>query len=386
MNKHRLVLTAIIGTIALAALSLSISLAWYASSDRLGVSTMEISIAASKGLKISKSTEIESFVSDYKEDKSDFLFSPVSAMNQSVWMDNKGDTPKFYDCSNYLVPSSGEPKQEETARGFYQETFYLISESDYYVTLDVDKSDDNSIFTEVRKADNKDKAEEIFRDLPGLGLTVEEIKAKLDELINALRISILIPDENYYQYYIVDPYKAKDDSDNYIETVYGGRLDNSRSGFFDTYEMMNSNHEYEEREVVYGELNDRSLIRYLDPINPTGENSNQEEPSNVRHFFGDSFHPINGSKDTAFTFDEEASYEAGLRIAKEKSYSFDDLRTDNPEIKIPCKANTPRKIVVSFYLEGWDTDCINYTMGSTFDIDLSFKLLRIIDEETLRRI
>ena len=386
MNKHRLVLTAIIGTIALAALSLSISLAWYASSDRLGISTMEVSIAASRGLKISKSTEIDTFVGEYKEAKSDFLFSPVSAMNQSVWMDNKEETPRFYDCSNYLVPSSGEPKQEETAKGFYQETFYLLTDSNYYVCLDVDKNDDNTIYTDLRNADNTKKAEEIYNDLPGLGLTVEEIKAKLDELINALRISILIPDENCYQYYIIDPYKAKDENDEYIDTLYGGRLDNSRSGFFDTYETMNANHEYEEREVVYGEINDRSLIKYNDPVNPTGENSNQEEPTNVRHFFGDSFHPVNGSKDTAFTFNEQASYENGLEIAKEKSYSFDEIRNDDPAIKIPCKANTPRKIIISFYLEGWDTDCINYTMGSTFDIDLSFKLLRMIDEETLRRI
>ena len=386
MNQRRIVLSAIIGTIALAALSLSISLAWYASSDRLGVNTMEISIAASKGLKISKSTELESFVSDYQEDASDFLFTPVSAMNQKLWMEDKGETPKFYDCSNYLVPSNGVPKQEETARGFYQETFYLISESNYYAVLDVDKTDDNSIFTEVRNADNNDRAEQIYNDLPGLGLTIEEIKEKLDELINSLRISILIPDENYYEYYIIDPFKAKDENGEYIETVYGGRLDNSRSGFFDTYETMNANHEYEEKEVVYGELNDRSLIKYDDPINPNGQNEHQEEPSNVKHFFGNSFKPINGSKDYAFTYNEEASYENGLRIAKEKSYSFDELRTSDPEIKIPCKANTPRKIVVSFYLEGWDTDCINYTMGSAFDIDLSFKLLRAIDEDTLRRI
>ena len=212
MNQRRIVLSAIIGTIALAALSLSFSLAWYASSDRLGVSTMEISIAASKGLKISKSMDNDSFVNDYEEDASDFLFSPVSAMNQKLWMEEKGETPKFYDCSNYLVPSDGVPKQEETARGFYQETFYLKADGDYYVTLDVDKKDDNNLYSEVRNADNTARAEEIYNDIPELGLTVKEIKEKLDELVNSLRISILIPDENYYEYYIIDPYKAKDET------------------------------------------------------------------------------------------------------------------------------------------------------------------------------
>ena len=149
---------------------------------------------------------------------------------------------------------------------------------------------------------------------------------------------------------------------------------------------MNDEHEYEEREVVYGELNDRSLIEYDPPVNPNGEAENQEEPTHVKHFFGNSFKPVNGSKDYAFTYNEQASYEKGLRIAKETSYSFEQLKTSDPAVKIPCKANTPRKIVISFYLEGWDTDCINYTMGSAFDIDLSFKLLRIIDDETLRRI
>lgn len=388
MNKRRIVLSAIIGTIALSALSLSISLAWYASSDRLGVNTVEISIQATRGLKISKSTDPDSFVGGIKEGKSDFLFSPVSAMNQSLWMDEKGDTPKFYDCSNYLVPSDGIPMQDETNRGFYQQTYYLLSDSNFYATLDVDPDDENACFCEVLNGDNLPKAQEIYHDVPGLGLTVEEIKAKLDELIKSIRISILIPDENYYEYYIVDPYKATDQNGDYIETIYGGRLDNSRSGFFDVYETRKPNNEsgYDQKEVVYGELNDRSLIVYDDPINPTGEHSNQDEPSIVRHFFGDSFHPANGSIDTAYTYNEQASKENGLEIAKEKSYSFDELRTNNPAILIPCKANTPRKIIVSFYLEGWDTDCINYTMGSSFDINLSFKLLRVIDKETLERI
>lgn len=386
MNKRRIVLSAIIGTIALSALSLSISLAWYASSDRLGVNTVEISIQATRGLKISKSEDPDSFVGGIKEGKSDFLFSPVSAMNQKLWMDEKGDTPKFYDCSNYLVPSNGVPIQEETARGFYQQTYYLLSDSNFYATLDVDPDDENACFCEVLNGDNLPKAKEIYHDVPGLGLTVEEIKDKLDELIKSIRISILVPDENYYEYYIVDPYKATDQNGDYIETLYGGRLDNKRDGFFDTYERMNDQQNYEEREVVYGELNDRSLIVYDDPINPTGQHDEQEEPTIVRHFFGDSFHPANGSIDTAYTYNEQASKENGLEIAKEKSYSFDELRTNNPAILIPCKANTPRKIIVSFYLEGWDTDCINYTMGSSFDINLSFKLLRVIDKETLERI
>ena len=386
MNKRRIVLSAIIGTIALSALSLSFSLAWYASSDRLGVNTVEIAVQATRGLKISKSEDLDSFVSEYREAPSDFLFSPVSAMNQSLWMDEKGDTPKFYDCSNYLVPSSGEPKQEETQRGFYQQTFYLLTDSNYYVTLDVDRNDDNQLYTDVRNGDNTAKAQEIYHDIPDLGLSVEEIKAKLDELINSLRISILIPDENYYEYYIIDPYKKQDQNGDYIETIYGGRLDNSRDGFFDTYESIGDDDKYIKKEVVYGEINDRSLICYDGPVNPSGEHSNEDEPSIVRHFFGDSFHPVYGSIDAAYTFNEEASYENGLTIAKEKSYSFDELRTSDPGIKIPCKANTPRKIIVSFYLEGWDTDCINYTMGSSFDIDLSFKLLKVIDKETLGRI
>ena len=386
MNKRRIVLSAIIGTIALTALSLSISLAWYASSDRLGVNTMEIAIQASRGLKISKSTELDSFVDLYEEAPSDFLFSPVSAMYQSTWMENKGDTPKFYDCSNYLVPSDGEPKQEEVARGFYQQTFYLLTDSDYYVTLDVEPNDDALGYTDVRNGDNSRKAAEIYHDIPGLGLTVDEIKEKLDELIKSLRVSILIPDEKYYQYYIVDPYKEVDDNGDYIETNYGGRLDNKRDGFFDTYETMDDQLKYISKEVVYGEVNDRSLVVYDDPVNPTGENSNQDEPSIVRHFFGDSFHPVNGSIDTAYTFNEQASLENGLTIAKEKSFSFDDLKDSDPGLKIPCKANTPRQIIISFYLEGWDTDCINYTMGSNFEIDLSFKLLKVIDKETLERI
>ena len=49
----------------------------------------------------------------------------------------------------------------------------------------------------------------------------------MNSIANSLRISILVPDENYYSYFIIDP--KKDDEKIY----FVGRLDNNADGYYD---------------------------------------------------------------------------------------------------------------------------------------------------------
>ena len=333
MEKRRIIISSIVGTIALTALSLSISLAWYASSDRLNINTIEVNIQTDKELKISKTAEKEDFVDAISESSSEanFLFSPVSAMYRSAWEGSKAEKPLFYDCSSYLVPSSGEPTKDETTRGFYQETFYLLTDVNYYVGLDIEQSD----FTIDGEA-NKKYAKKLFNEYNDWGDTTEEmILDGLNNLINSLRVSILVPDEKYYNYWIINPTKGIDEEG----VIYGGRLDNSRDGYYDTYEQLNDQN-YIEKEVVYGEVNDRSLIVYKDPIRE--KVPGEEEPSRDigRHYFGNSFYAE--SKETVYTYDEEASKNNGLEFVKEDALSIDDFKENDQVLAIPCIKNKPR--------------------------------------------
>ena len=63
MNQKRLVVSLIIGTIALSVISLSASLAWYASSDQLHVNSIDLDLRADEdaGLFISIETDENSF-------------------------------------------------------------------------------------------------------------------------------------------------------------------------------------------------------------------------------------------------------------------------------------------------------------------------------------
>lgn len=355
--KRRIIVSSMVATVALSALSLSITLAWYASSDRLSVSAFEIGINASHNLLISTSTEEDSFKERIEKDELNGvdLFVPASSMHKNLWMDEMSDTPMFYDNSFYNVPSTGIPQIKEVKRGYFQQKIYLRSDFTYNVTLSLEDS-----FFKVDEEANQKRAELLHKDNDQY--TVEEYKEKLDNLINALRLSILVPDENCYNYFIYDPFKKEGEVIN-----YAGRLDNDNDGYYDTYEYLDHG-QILQKETVYGEVNDRDKLVYNDP---TGELVNLEERN---HYDGNSF--IGESNPNAYSLNEEESFANGASFVTEDSISPKDLETNSSALLIPCEAGIPREIVMSIYLEGWDPDCINATMGASFINEISFKLAK----------
>ena len=368
MNKKKMVAYAGIGTMAIMALSVSITLAWYGASDRLKVENLDLTVNVRGDLKISTSPDENTFVTDlYNEDLNDlgddFLFAPVSSMNRSQWMDQKSDTPLFYDSAyKQIFESTGEPyvEQVEKGCGFFQKDIYLLTNiRSQYAVLDFDhENKDNGSYFESN--DNSRRAQELYDAYhEEWGLTKEQIQERLDNLINSLRVSILVNQENFYHYYIIDPIKQAGD-----KTYLGGRLDNNNNGYFDTYKDRSTS-EPTLKEVVYGEISDRSQIVYDDP-------SGQDiEPVIKSQHFVNSFEGV--SRKDAYRYNHEATIEKGL-IAEEGALSISELDVEDPELKIPLKAGEPTKITLSIYLEGWDLDCINATMGASFKTKLSFKL------------
>lgn len=369
MNKRKIIISTLTGTIALAALSISLTLAWYGASDRLNVENLEVSVMSKGDLKISTSPEIDTFVENLTNEdlnnlSEDFLFAPVSTMHKKNWMDQKADIPEFYDSASKQVLSSGEPYLEKAEYGFFQREIYLYTTITHqYAVLDfADEADGGCFF---KTGDNFARAQDLYNKYHNVwGLSLSEIQDKLDSLINCLRVSILVNQENDYHYYIIDPTKNEGDV-----TYLGGRLDNDKNNYFDSYQDINHLH----KEVIYGEVNDRSLIEYDDPVNPDfKDNSGPAVVDEASQFMGNSF--VANSKPSVYTYNKEKSEANGFKIATEDSLSLEQLKTDDRSLLIPLTSGVPTKIVLSIYLEGWDTDCINATMGASFNTKLSFKL------------
>ena len=374
MTRKRIILTSIIGTVALATLATSITLAWYGASNMLNINTFDIGIIGNSNLKISTKTDLDSFREEitseqFKEEiGKDFLFVPVSSMYRNSWMDENKDMPVFYDCSSYLTPSSGIPDKKIATTGFFSKKIYLLSSISYYVSLDL--SEDKTFFNNNSDA-NFSRAQTIYADIkktdPDTTVTINEIKDSLDNLKNCMRMSILVNIEGNYKYYVIDPYKDTND-----KTVFGGLLDNDGNGYYDVYtDYSDGPDQKKERETVYGEVNDRSLIVYDDPEND-GSSPSTYHPTPSDQYFGNSF--LGENKDTAYTFNKQASIANGMKFVEEESISFEDLRNNESLIKIPCYKDVITEIVISIYLEGWDHQCINATMGASFESKISFKL------------
>ena len=376
MTKKRLILTALIGTIAIGTLSASITLAWYGASNLLSVNYFDITIVGNTTLKLSTSKDLDSFREDLtskqlKEDmEKDFLFEPVSSMYKSNWMDEQKDMPTFYSSPTHLTPSSGIPDLKEATTGFFSKKIYFLSNFSYNVTLDVDKclfendKDSNFLRAQAIQADMK-------KENPDTTVTVSDVEDSLNNLINCLRVSILVNVEDNYKYYIVDPTKEVGDV-----TTFGGLLDNDNDGYYDTYyePHYDANHlidGYDEKETIYGEVNDRSYIDYDPPLHDKSE-PNTVEPERVDSFYGNCFTGM--SKETVYTYNAASSRAKGLTFANEESLSLTEIREDPSKINIPCYKDVITEVVISFYLEGWDRQCINGTMGASFNTKLSFKL------------
>lgn len=357
MNKRRIVLTAMIGAIAISTLSVSLSLAWYASSDKLRVNSFDIDLSGNVQLLMSTSKELDTFKEKLTSEdliKDDFLFAPVSSMYRSDWFNQKEDTPLFYDSSSPAL--DGVITREEASIGFFQQRIYLLSTAvDYYVSLDVS----NCLFNCNEEA-NLSRAQALHKQYADA--SVEQIKESLDSLKDCLRMSILVNTDDCYDYYVIDPYKQENE-----DIYFGGVLDNDGDGYYDIY----TDHDGNKKEVIYGEVANRSHAAYNDPVNPGAE---VESLDSKGGFFGNSFEAKN--REDAYTFNKQESTE--IEIAKEQSYSLEDADGLDTEITIPCYRGEPSEIVISIYLEGWDKACINQTMGACFDTNISFKLLRRI--------
>ena len=354
MKKSNLVLSFFVGAIALSVATLSMSLAWYASADRAFVETIVMTIDADRELLIS-TEENGNYVK--RLDNSNLmdpgLFAPITAAYSSKWLNNS-EAPVFYDEANYSIE-----KDESTLRvaetGYFSQKLYLLGDDDLYVTIDpsdtyIHPSENNKAYASILYSNYQEYGTDAQK-----ALSVEDIETRLNQLVNAMRYSLLIKDleTNEYDYYIIDPNK------NGV-TTYGGLLDNNCNKYYDHYEDAGESYER-----VYGELvGDINDIEYDEPLSEDSDYLDANEEPNA-------FNAKNkkGVRPAILS-------NSNVEFKQEESIEVSEFSNDTKPFLIPVYRETPREIILSIFIEGWDLDSVNYTMGSTFNANLSFAIER----------
>ena len=363
MNFRKLIITSLVGSIGIAVLSLSLSIAWFNTSENLYLDTLEIRVSGEQQLRISTSGQEGTFVEELKyklkDEENDLidagLFQPVSSMFKSNWLEDDLKTePELYLYTNSAVDINHTPHEEEAQWGYYKQHLYLYCSSKVNVTIDAE-----NLKLEEIASYNSDYAYELMAQKhvmneynekhPDWGLDEihADILAKLNEMKKCMRIALYDVEMN--KFYIIDPYKDGD-------TLLGGRADLFKNKYYDSYHNSDDNEKYE---IIYGEVTGRENAVYLD-----ARDEDTDAPEVYTSF-------DSRTKAGVHAFDLEASLDNGLQIKKEDSLSRADLEE---KMIIPLKSGQPKEIVLMAYMEGWDLDCTNQHMGSNFNIDLQFKI------------
>ena len=363
MNFRKVIITSLVGSIGITVLSLSLSIAWYNTSENLYLDTLVISVSGEQQLRISTSGEEGTFVESLKyklqDEDNDLidagLFQPVSSMFKSKWLEDDLKTePEMYLYTNSAVNLQHAPTPEAAAWGYYKQHLYLYCSSNVNATIDAE----NLVLEEIASLNSTyayelmtqkrvmDEYEEEHPDWTKKQIH-DDIVVHLNEMKKCMRIALYDIEMN--RFYIVDPYKEE-------ETLLGGRADLFLNRYYDDY----LNEEDKERyEVIYGEITGRENAVYLD-----ARDVDSDAPSKYTSF-------DSRTKAGTHAFDLGASLANGLEIKKEDSLS---LAEAEEKILIPLKSGKPKEIVLMAYMEGWDLDCTNKHMGSNFNIDLQFKI------------
>ena len=350
MNKKRLSIAAIAICGAILIAHIGFTVAWYNGSSSLAVYDFNIQLA-DKQMDIS--TDDEEFKPELsREDLDEWIpkkYRPVSSAFSNEWISQMSEVPQF--TSGY----STEPEKQALTsiddvmvmnEGFFRKDLYLRCDSYAKVSLDLERS--------YIKADTETnlKTAEKLHDRIYKDQTVEEIADHLNQIEKSLRFSILVLNdhgqevkEEDYKYQIFDPYKNG-------STKLGGVLDTDLDGYYDFYNK---------KEVIYGEVD---FKHGLDDLSYLDANTHDVEPSSSNSCF-EANHQTNVQP-----LDIASSVSNGMSIKEEQSLSFDQF----DQFSFTLQENVSKKIILCLYIEGWDTDSVNYTMYSSFLTSICFKL------------
>ena len=357
MNKQRLAILGIAGLSLMLAASVSMTVAWYIGSSYLTIRNFEISL---KDQELQISTDNEHFDQFIPNDELMEVdrFRAVSTMFCDEWIARKEERPIFkggFGFASANVVNSSNAAGNIAEGYFCQEIFIKSLVSDVYVTLDPE------LTTFV--PDNEGN-EAIIQDLREKypGFTDEEIYTNLNNVVRSIRVSLLVLNDSDddsgefpdYAYYIVDPFKDK-------ITYMSGVLDNDKSGYYDYSE--------ENKEILYGECHSS------DPEKTVEQTLVYKEPtvSSTTVSYKELTCFTSGNREGVRKIDFDASFANGLVLEEEHSVALENV---DKEVLIPVRTGVSKRIVLSFYQEGWDFENTDFVRYSNFYINVMFKIAR----------
>lgn len=355
MKRHRLIIASLGMITATTIASIAMTVAWYASGNLLGIDQIEITFRGEKNILAGFDPEdVENFKDTivFNDEVEDKIYNPVSSMFSDEWLTIESDRPVFrtgytsvtHDDINSYTKSTTLDVED----GYFSKEIYLYCDSNVIITLD---GEGTSFYPDSNA--NAATANE-------LGASEEErtaIKDDLDNVVNSLRFSVLIPQEDEYAYYIVDP---KKENDTYL--CGSLNLNEGVSEYYHTYYK-----DGEEFETFFGEYNDESLLVYNPAETSDSGLDGRATEFNAKH------------KKGVRTVNLEESIENGFEPKVEQSLTLKEADITTAEgqesgIRIKLKAYEPKKIVLSMYLEGWDRDNVGYTKKGQFYADIKFQI------------
>ncbi len=356
MDKKQKIAIIGLGAVSLLlAASVSLTVAWYEGSSHLAVNDINIAL---KDKELTISTDNVNFKSYLTTDElnDSGKFNAVSAAFSDSWISQKADKPVFKegyrDTTKNILNAPDDVASAAT--GYFSQEFYLKCNTSVYVTFDTEKTG-----FDADEEDNTRMVQKIKDKYPLL--TEEQIYDNLNNVIKSMRLSVLVLNDedddsaSYpdYKYYIYDPNKDE-------PTYYAGILDTDLSGYYD--------YSNENKEVLFGQCSTSNgktveeTIVYKDP---------QASDETVSESSLSCFN--SGTKAGVQRIDFEASKQNGLVLKEEPSISLDNAED---EILIPLHAETSKRIVLSFYQEGWDLENTDFVMYSHFFVNVLFKIAK----------
>lgn len=330
-NKRRVSL----GMMGLAVFSLSLSAfvtstaAWFNVSRFLEVQNLSVSLVEHSieiGMRDSDGNIV--WGDNVTNDEQAYL-DPVSSMFQDNSNYSNTSFPTLSSQYNY---ESGHEVTSIATSGFVSLECYLRCAVPTFVYLDTQTSV---------------TANSYLNSIKSMQLGVSE--SELNKVQDALRVAFYSEDG----YYVYEPNVSSPS-----HTKLGGLLD---VAFFDGY------YDYDrttKQELLYGEYNSDATLFYDEAVDT-------DTPHPETNDLGLGF---KGSTKAGVKHLDIAKSESlgNLRIKEETTYTLADLGLGNQEICY-LEPGIIKRLIVTFYLEGWDKDCVSTLRESAFDAHIAFR-------------
>ena len=309
---------------------------------------LELHLLDDDGLPVERLEGNDGYTSEQLGITDETILTDVSGMYQSKWFDEPNfnpskDFPTFR--TRYKIGTNqkdtGIEQVENRNKTYVQNAFQL------HATAETDVYLDSTSFIDYNEKANKETIKMNNWD--------EDRLRELNKVANAVRISILTEDGDYF----IIKRGEVDEEDVY----FGGILDLNKDGYYDNDG---------EKEYLYGEYSEDYdyAAKTLDGLDADPSEDDLQRAKNNHNTFKAY------SQKGVRRVDIDDAYN---HIQKENALLIDSMSFDiNDPLKLTAQqichveAGETKRIVVSIYVEGWDPDMTDDIASASFDVNVAF--------------